>query len=72
VRVTLGDSPKPHKPATRGSWRTLPGVSERTDRLEQAFAALDSGDASAFRELFAAEAQWLGVPGSGVDGSTPT
>ena len=42
------------------------------DRLQQAFAALDDdGDVSAFRELFAEDAQWLGVPGSGVDGTTP-
>jgi ketosteroid isomerase-like protein len=46
-------------------------VSERTDRLKRAFAALDGGDPSVFRELFAEEAQWLGVPGSGVDGATP-
>jgi len=46
-------------------------MSDRTDRLEQAFAALNSGDASAFRELFAEHGRWLGVPGSGIDGSTP-
>ncbi len=46
-------------------------MSERTDRVEKAFAALNAGDPSAFRELFAEEAQWLGVPGSGSDGSTP-
>ena len=47
-------------------------MSERTERLEQAFAALDRGDVGAFRELFAESAQWLGIPGSGVDGDTPT
>jgi len=42
------------------------------DQLQQAFAALDDeGDVSAFRALFAADAQWLGVPGSGIDGTTP-
>jgi ketosteroid isomerase-like protein len=46
-------------------------VSDRTDRLQQAFAALNGGDSGAFRNLFAEDAQWLGVPGSGVDGSTP-
>jgi len=47
-------------------------MSERTERLEQAFAALDRGDVGGFRDLFAERAQWLGVPGSGVDGDTPT
>jgi len=47
-------------------------MSERTERLEQAFAALDRGDVSGFRDLFVESAQWLGVPGSGVDGDTPT
>lgn len=46
-------------------------MSDRTDRLGQAFAALDRGDISGFRELFAEDARWLGVPGSGIDGRTP-
>jgi len=46
-------------------------MSERTDRLEQAFAALNGGDTTAFRELFAEDGRWLGVPGRGVDGGTP-
>lgn len=46
-------------------------MSDRTDRLAQAFAALADGDPSGFRELFAPEAQWLGVPSSGIDGQTP-
>jgi hypothetical protein len=46
-------------------------VSEHTRRLEEAFAALNSGDPSAFRDLFAEEGQWLGIPGSGIDGATP-
>ena len=40
--------------------RILSRMSDRTDRLEQAFAALGDGDVSGFRELFAPEAQWLG------------
>ena len=47
-------------------------MSDRTDRLEQAFAALDEGVAGGFRDVFAEEGQWLGVPGSGIDGATPT
>jgi ketosteroid isomerase-like protein len=47
-------------------------MSERSDRLAAAFAALNGGDASAFRDLFAADAQWLGIPGSGFEGETPT
>ena len=49
----------------------LPAVSSRPDRLEQAFAGLNKGNSGAFSELFAPEAQWLGVPGSGVNGVTP-
>ena len=47
-------------------------MSDRTDRLAGAFAALDGGDVGAFRGLFLPEAQWLGVPGSGWEGETPT
>jgi ketosteroid isomerase-like protein len=46
-------------------------VSDRIDRLQLAFAALDDGDLSGFRELFDEEARWLGVPGSGPGGETP-
>jgi ketosteroid isomerase-like protein len=42
------------------------------ERLSDAFAALDSGDAGVFRGLFAEDAQWLGIQGSGPDGKTPT
>jgi hypothetical protein len=49
-----------------------PLVSERTERLAGAFAKLDAGDVSAFRDLFLPEAQWLGVPGNGWEGETPT
>jgi ketosteroid isomerase-like protein len=47
-------------------------MSDRTDRLRQAFASLDEGDVSGFRDLFVEDAQWLGVPGSGWEGETPT
>ena len=46
-------------------------MSERVARLEEAFAALGAGDLGAFEELFAADGQWLGVPGSGFEGATP-
>jgi len=46
-------------------------MSEQVERLEQAFAALDAGDVSAFEALFAPDGQWLGVPGSGFEGATP-
>jgi len=44
----------------------------QVDRLREAFAALDGGDAGPFAALFAPTAQWHGVPGIGVDGATPT
>jgi ketosteroid isomerase-like protein len=47
-------------------------MSDRTDRLAGAFAALDDGDVSGFRDLLLPEAQWLGIPGSGWEGETPT
>jgi ketosteroid isomerase-like protein len=47
-------------------------VSDRAERLRLAFASLDAGDAGGFRDLFAEDAQWLGVPGSGWEGETPT
>jgi ketosteroid isomerase-like protein len=46
-------------------------VSERTERLRDALAALDRGEISALEAVFAADGQWLGVEGSGVDGQTP-
>jgi len=36
-----------------------------SEQVRAAFAALDRGDVGEFRELFAQDAQWLGVPGSG-------
>lgn len=47
-------------------------MGERIERLRQAFAALDDGDAGGFRELFTENARWLGLPGATVDGETPT
>lgn len=47
-------------------------MSERTERLTEAFAALHRGDLSQFRDLFVDDARWLGVAGTGVDGRTPT
>lgn len=47
-------------------------MSERTDRLADAFAALDRGDVGGFRALFADDSRWLGVPGRGFEGATPT
>jgi ketosteroid isomerase-like protein len=47
-------------------------MSDRAERLRQAFAALDGGDVGNFRDLFVEDAQWLGVPGSGWAGATPT
>ena len=47
-------------------------MSERTDALGRAFAALDGGSVAEFEQLFTEDAVWLGVPGSGIDGATPT
>jgi ketosteroid isomerase-like protein len=47
-------------------------MSERTDRLTNAFALLDRGDVHGFRDLFVEDAQWLGLPRSGRNGETPT
>jgi ketosteroid isomerase-like protein len=46
-------------------------MAERSDRLRDAFAALDGGDISVFRQLFGADAQWRSVEGSGFNGETP-
>ena len=46
-------------------------MSDRAERLEQAFTALNGGDPTGFEELFAEHGQWLGFPGSGIDGATP-
>lgn len=47
-------------------------MGERAERLRDAFAALDRGSVDEFAALFAPEGQWLGVPGSGWEGATPT
>jgi ketosteroid isomerase-like protein len=46
-------------------------MSDRTERLDAAFAALDEGDPSGFASLFSSDARWLGIPGIGVNGTTP-
>jgi ketosteroid isomerase-like protein len=46
-------------------------MGERSEQLTQAFAALGRGDVGGFRDLFAEDAQWLGVPGRGWEGETP-
>ena len=42
----------------------------RANRLRDAYAALDRGEAGPFEELFRPDAQWRGVEGS-ADGLTP-
>lgn len=51
--------------------RTIPHVSERTELLRRAYAALDAGRIPELEACFSEGAQWLGIPGSGVDGATP-
>jgi ketosteroid isomerase-like protein len=46
-------------------------MADRTQRLTDAFAALDRGDLTVFKELFRADAQWRGIEGMGHDGETP-
>jgi hypothetical protein len=48
------------------------GLSRRERLIEQAFVSFARGDLGPFESLFAPEAQWIGVPGSGWDGETPT
>jgi ketosteroid isomerase-like protein len=45
-------------------------MATRTERLEDAFAALDRGDAGEFKALFRPDAQWRGVEGMGYNGAT--
>jgi ketosteroid isomerase-like protein len=40
-------------------------VSDRQQRIRDAFAAYDGGDLAALRALFAPEAQWVGIPSGG-------
>jgi ketosteroid isomerase-like protein len=46
-------------------------MAERSEQLRDAFAALDRGDLTVFKELFRADAQWRGIEGMGHDGETP-
>ena len=48
------------------------GVAQRTELVRQAFRALDAGDIEPFRELFDADAKWIGVPQRGEEDETPT
>lgn len=41
------------------------------ERLREGLEALDRGGVARLGALFAADAQWLGVPGTGIDGATP-
>ncbi len=47
-------------------------MSERSEKIHEAYRRLDGGSISAFETLFAVDAQWLGVPGWGFEGETPT
>jgi ketosteroid isomerase-like protein len=44
-------------------------MSDRTELLRRAFAALDGGDIAPFRELFAPDARWIAIPQG--EGETP-
>lgn len=46
-------------------------MSERAERLREAYAALNRGDAGVFEQLFRPDAQWRGVEGVGFGGETP-
>jgi ketosteroid isomerase-like protein len=52
-------------------WRSLVGVAQRKELVRQAFRALDAGDIAPFRELFDADAKWIGVPQRGEEDETP-
>jgi ketosteroid isomerase-like protein len=47
-------------------------MTEFVVRLQESFDRLGAGDINGFRDLFADDAQWRGVPGSGWEGETPT
>jgi len=49
----------------------LVGMADRKERVRHAFEALDRGDVSPFRELFAPDAMWIAVP-QGGKGETPS
>ncbi|HEY3543031.1 MAG TPA: hypothetical protein VGK79_10860 [Gaiellaceae bacterium] len=46
-------------------------MADRSDRLRDAFAALDGGDVDAVTALLRPDAQWRGVEGMGWRGETP-
>ena len=43
----------------------------REERLRAVFDAYARGDVAGLNGLFAPDAQWLGIPGIGIDGATP-
>jgi ketosteroid isomerase-like protein len=45
-------------------------MADRRQLIRDAFAALAGGDARGFESLFDTDAEWLGVPGAGGDGTT--
>jgi ketosteroid isomerase-like protein len=47
-------------------------MTQRKDLVMQAFKALDEGDIAPFRDLFDADAKWIGVPQRGEEDETPT
>jgi hypothetical protein len=47
-------------------------VSARAEKIREAYLRLDDGNVDEFETLFAAGAQWLGLPGTGFEGDTPT
>lgn len=62
----------PCTPGRPGRCYRSPGMSERSRRIEVAYAALGSGDMAPFVALLAPEATWAAVPGGGWSGQTPT
>lgn len=45
-------------------------MADRQQLIRDAFHALAAGDAKGFESLFAADAEWVGVPEAGGDGTT--
>ena len=46
-------------------------LASRPELVQQAFSALDAGDIAPFKELFASDAKWIGVPQRGEADETP-